>query len=169
MPLLKLFLDICLFRKGPQDAPASPALLKLALSAYFLVGLLLAILEAHWLEGILQVLLEAAMLLGFAWASLMAAGKTSRWLQTAIAMLGTDALVSSFAIPLDAVLLASPQAGLLHLLLLLLMLWHIAVVAHILRHALSQALAVGLGLSIAYVFFSVQVLILLFGPPTASG
>jgi len=167
MPLVRLFLDLCLFKKGPQDMPASMMLLKLALLAYFLVGMALTVLETDWLEGVLQVLLEGAMLFGFVWISLIAAEKTHRWLQTSIAMLGTDALISSFAIPLKIVLLADPQAGLIYLLLLLLMLWHIGVVAHILRHALSQTLAVGLGLSIVYVFFSLQVLILLFGTPSA--
>jgi len=169
MPLIRLFLDICLFRKGPQDVPASMMLLRFALAAYFLVGVALTVLEAPWLEGIAQVLLEAAMLLAFVWVSLLAAGKTSRWLQTLISMLGTDALISGVAIPLEALLLVNPQASVVHLILLLLMLWHLGVVAHILRHALSQTLAVGLGLAIVYVAFSVQVLVMLFGAPTASG
>ncbi len=169
MPLLRLFLDICLFRKGPQDAPASWMLLKWALAAYCGVGLALTALEGHWLEGTLQVILEGSMLLGFVWISLIVAGKTGRWLQTAIAMLGTDALISSFAIPLEAVLLAAPQIGILYVLMLLLMLWHMAVVAHILRHALSQTLAVGLGLSIVYVAFTWNLLVMLFGTPAASG
>jgi len=169
MPLIRLFLEICLFRKGPQDAPASTMLLRLVLVAYFLVGVVLTTLETPWLEAIAQVLLEGAMLLGFVWVSLLAAGKLGRWLQTLISMLGTDALISGIAIPLEAVLLANPQAGILRLLLLLLMLWHIAVLAHILRHALSQTLAVGLGLAFVYVAFSVQVLVMLFGAPEAVG
>jgi hypothetical protein len=169
MPLIRLFFDICLFRKGPQDAPASTMLLKLALLAYFLAGLVLTALEAPWLEGIAQVVLEGFMLFAFVGVSLLAAGKLNRWLQTVISLLGTDALITGFAIPLEGVLLAYPQAGLLHVLLLLLMLWHIGVLAHILRHALSQTLAVGLALAIVYVAFSVQVLVMLFGgPPTSS-
>ena len=168
MPLLRLFLDICLFRKGPQDAPASALLLKLALAAYVLAGLALAALETPFPEGLAQVALEALMLLGFVWVSLAVAGKTGRYLQTLIAMLGTDALISGLAVPLQIMLLLDPQAGLAQWLLLLLMLWHMAVVAHILRHALSQPLAVGLGLSIVYVAFSLHVLIMLFGAPAAS-
>lgn len=165
MLLIRLFLNICLFDKGPQDVPASPVLLKLALSAYFVIGMALTVMETPWLEAILLVLLEMAMLLAFIWVGLMAAAKMNRWLQTSIAMLGTDVLLSSIALPLKAVLLANPDIGILHLLLLLLMLWQIGVVAHILRHALSQTLAIGLALSIVYVLFSLQVLVLLFGPP----
>ncbi len=146
MPLIKVFMEICLFRKGPQDVPASTLLLRLALAAYFLVGLVLTSLENQWLEGILQIVVEGAMLLGFTWISVMMAGKRGRLMQTVSAMLGTDALLSSFAIPMQAVLLADPQYNIIYVILLLLMLWHIAVVAHILRHALSQTLAVGLRL-----------------------
>ncbi len=169
MILIKLFLDICLFRKGPQDAPASPMLLKWTLGAYFLVGLVLLGLETRWAEAVAQVLLEGAMLLAFVWVSLKSAGKMNRFLQTTIAMLGADALISSFAIPLVAVAMASPHAVVITLLLLMLMLWHVGVVAHILRHALSQTLAIGLGLAIVYVVFTYQVMILLFGSQELSG
>lgn len=162
MPLIRLFFDICLFRKGPQDAPASTILLKICLGAYVMVGMVLMILEARWQEAMLQVILEGAMLLGFIWISLKAAGKMNRFLQTTIAMTGADALISCFAIPLVVVVTANPQAYLVHLLLLMLILWHIAVVAHILRHALSQSLGIALGLAIVYVIFSYQVMVLLF-------
>ncbi len=169
MPLIKLFLDICLFRKGPQDTPASTMLLKWTLGAYFLVGFVLLGLETRWVEAVLQILLEGVMLLGFVWVSLKAAGKMNRFVQTTIAMLGTDALISSFAVPLIAVAMAYPQTAIITLLLLMLMLWHLGVVAHILRHALSQTLAIGLGLAIVYVVFTYQIMILLFGGPEVSG
>ena len=165
MPLIRLFLEICLLRKGPQDAPASQMLLGLAFAAYCLVGVAQAVLDEQWLEGILQIPLQATILLVFVWGSLKAAGKTNRMQQTLIALLGTDALISSFAIPLEGLFLADPQSALIHLLLLSLMLWHMAVVAHILRHALSQTLVVGLALSFVYTVFTLQVLIMLFGPP----
>lgn len=164
MPLLRLFLDICLLRKGPQDTPASWVLLKLMVAAYFLAGMAQVALSTGWLEGFLEILLQGAILLAFVYISLLAAGKLNRCLQTLNAMLGTDALLSGFAIPVQALLLIDPQAGLVHLLLLLLMLWHLLVIAHILRHALSQTFAVALGLSIVYFVFTLQLLVLLFGP-----
>lgn len=169
MPLIRLFLDICLFRKGPQDAPASQMLLWLVLAAYCLTGAAQALLEDQWLEGIVQIPLQASILLVFIWVSLKAAAKMNRMRQTLIAMFGTDALISGFAIPLEALFLADPQASPIHLLLLLLMLWHMAVVAHILRHALSQTLMVGLALSFVYTVFTLQALLMVFGPPAASG
>ncbi len=169
MPLIRLFLDICLLRKGPQDTPASSFLLGLAVMAYCLVGAVQAFFEEHWLEGLLQIPLQAAILWAFVWTSLKAAGKMNRMMQTLIAMLGTDALISSFTIPLEAFFLTNPQSAFVHMLLLLFMIWHMVVVAHILRHALSQTLAIGLGLSFIYTVFTLQVLIMLFGLPPSSG
>lgn len=169
MPLIRLFLDICLLRKGPQDTPSSQFLLGLALSAYCLVGATQAMLEEQWLEGLLQIPLQAAILYGFVWVGLKAAGKLNRLRQTLIAMLGTDALISSLSIPLAMIFLDDPQAAFVHMLLLLLMLWHMVVVAHIFRHSLSQSLTIGFALSFVYTLFTLQVLVMLFAPPMASG
>ncbi len=170
MPLIRLFLDICLLRKGPQDTPASQLLFWIALMAYVLVGAMQAVLVnvRQW-EGLIEIPLQAGILWGFAWISLMAAGKTNRLQQTLIALLGADALLSSFSIPLEWWLLVEPQEALANLSLLLLMLWHMLVIAHILRHSLSQTWVVGLGLSLVYIVFTVQVMVVLFGPPTTLG
>lgn len=168
MPLIKLFLAICLFRKGPQDIPLSAVLLKLSLTIYAVVGLILTGLETGLPEAALQVLLEMGMMLGFVWISLKAAGKLPRLTQTMTAMLGTDALISSLAIPLLALLKGEPPIPIAHLLLLSLTFWHIAVISHILRHALSQSLGLGIGLAIVYLVASYQIMMLLFGVPTPS-
>ncbi|MBS1214980.1 MAG: uncharacterized protein H6R26_3597 [Proteobacteria bacterium] len=166
MPLLKLFVDICLFRRGPQDVPASQVLFGLAGLAYFIVGIALLGLEGLWSDAILQVLVESLILLGFVWTNLKFIGFQARFLQTATAMLACDALISSFAIPLLSWMAISADAKGAYLLLLILMLWHLAVVAHILRNALSRPLGVGIGLAIVYVVASYQVMLLLFPPAT---
>jgi hypothetical protein len=164
MPLMKLFLDICLFRKGPQDAPYSKFLFNLSLGAFLLVDVILGLMQTDWLLVIPQALLETAMLLGFAWITLKSANKLSRLPQTYIALFGTDALISAIAIPLVAAAMIDPKLGIAQLLLLMLLLWHTGVIAHILRCALSQTLGIALGLAIVYVLFSYQVIIALFGP-----
>ena len=170
MPLIKLFLDICLFRKGPQDVPAYTVLFWFALLAFFLVGLIEAFFTGQWLEAMYKSLLEGTILLAFVWISLMVSGKPNRLLQTAIAALGTDAFISSFGIVLAVVSIfaSNPINPAIQLLFLALLLWHMAVVAHILRHALSQSLVIGVMLSIVYVAFTFQMIVLLFGPPTAT-
>jgi hypothetical protein len=170
MPLLRLFWDICQFRKGPQDVPASQALLQLNIAAYSVVSVLQALLDNDWLQGLLQVPLAAAILLAFVWVSLTAAGKPNRLLQTLIAMFATDALISSLALPVQVLLKINPDASLAHLAMLLLMLWHMGVIGHIFRHALSRSLTIGLALSFVYIVFTVQVMVMLFGGgPTPDG
>jgi len=168
MPLIKLFFDICLFKKGPQDLPASGLLLALTTAAYLLVGLILLGLETNWTDALVQVLAEAAMLVGFLFVTLKVAGLMPRFLKTTAAMLGTDALISCFAIPLLTWMMNAQGTQGVYLFLLLLMLWHLAVVAHILRHALSRPLAVGAGLAIVYVIATYQVMLLLFADGQSS-
>ncbi|WP_045223494.1 hypothetical protein [Methyloterricola oryzae] len=166
MPLIQLFIDICLFRRGPQDVPASQLLLGLAVLVYLTVGVVLLGLEGMSMEAVLQALVELLILLGFVWGNLKFLRLQKRFVQTAIAMLGADALISSLAIPPVAWMAYSAGARGAYLLLLLLMLWHLAVVAHILRHALSRPLGVGIGLAVVYVVASYQVMLTLF-PPAA--
>lgn len=168
MPLLRLFWDICQFRKGPQDAPASQTLLQLSVAAYFVVSLLQTLLENEWQDGLLQVPLQALILLAFVWVSLTAAGKPNRLLQTLTAMFATDALLSCFALPLQVLLQINPEASLVHLAMLLLMLWHMGVIGHILHHALSQSLAIGVALAFVYIVFTVQIVVMLFGGEPAA-
>ena len=47
MPIFRLFLAVCLFRKGPQDVPASGLLLGLLIGLNLLVSFLL-VLGAIW-------------------------------------------------------------------------------------------------------------------------
>jgi hypothetical protein len=165
MPILRLFLDICLLKKGPQDMPLSSLLWGLTFGGYVLVGITVLGLQSPLFDAVEQTFLEAGILLGFCWVTLQVAGLASRFTQTSLALLGSDAVISSFAIPLLLWLTGSEekQPG-AYLLLLLLMLWHLVVVAHILRHALSKPAAVGLGLAIVYLVASYQIMFLLFAP-----
>lgn len=166
MPLIRLFIEICLFRKGPQDIPPSMLLLWLTACTYLMVGFLLLGLEVDWLPAVVESLAELAMLLGFVWLLLALFKKTPRWQKTATAMLGSDVVISAPAIPLVGWTLAVPDAAGIHLILFGMMLWHVAVVAHILRHALSKPWTTGLLLAVAYVAGSYSVMMTLF-PPTA--
>lgn len=166
MALIRLFLEVCLFRKGPQDIPSSLLLFWLTAGAYLLVGFALLGLAVEWLAAIVESLAELALLLGFAWLLLALFRKTPRWRKTATAMLGCDVVISVPAIPLVGWTLAVPDAAGVHLLLFGMILWHIGVVAHIFRHALSKSWTTGLLLAIAYVAGGYSVMMMLF-PPSA--
>jgi hypothetical protein len=154
--LLQLFIDICLFRKGPQHLPASSLLLALAACFYLVTGWVLLGLESGWLNGAVQVAVAGGLLLAFVWTTLASCDKRHRLLQTLTALTGTDGLLTGIAIACYMLTPALPD--LRNISISLLTLWDLAVIAHILRHALSQNLAMGAGLTIIY-FFAVRYLL----------
>ncbi|NJD07410.1 MAG: hypothetical protein FIA97_13065 [Methylococcaceae bacterium] len=156
--LIRLFADICLFRKGPQHLPASSLLLALAGSFYLVTGWILLGLESGWLNGAIQVAVAGGLLLAFVRTTLASCDKRHRLLQTLTALTGTDGLLTGVAIACYALTSALPD--LRNIALTLLTLWDLAVIAHILRHALSQGLAMGVGLAAIY-FFAVRYLLTL--------
>jgi len=162
MPLIKLFLDICFFKRGPQDTPASNVLLGLAVLAYMIVGVVLLGLEGNWPGAAIEAVAEGLMLFGFLYLSLYLCKKLSRLRQTATALYACDALISAAAVPLLGWLVVTPEAKAVYILLTFLMLWHLAVVGHILRHALAIPFFFGVGLAFGYVVASYQVMMVLF-------
>ncbi|HYE34276.1 hypothetical protein [Methylocaldum sp.] len=162
MSLIKLFLDICFFKKGPQDTPASNFLLGLAVLAYMIVGIVLLGLEGNWAGALIEAVAEGLMLFGFLYMTLHLGKKIPRLLQTATALYACDALISAAAVPLLAWVLVTPEAKAVYILLTVLMLWHLAVVGHILRHALAIPFFFGVGLAFGYVVVSYQIMMVLF-------
>jgi hypothetical protein len=165
MPLIRLFLDISLFTKGPQDSPASTFLLWLVALGNLVVGIVLSVFDVDWTEALIQSAAGLLLLAGFLGGALYLTGKMPRFLQTATAAFGCDSLISAMAIPLLAWAQLMPEAAtVVGILLMLLMLWQIAVIGHILRHALSIPFLAGLGLTLAYTAMSYRIMMALFPP-----
>ena len=160
-----MFVDICLFKRGPQDVPASRLLFFLALLAYWAVGIALLSLENGWLEATVQAVTESLLLLAFCWVLLAAFRRLSRLLQTTTTLLATDALISLPGALLLSWWLARPEASELQFGLIVLTLWHLAVIARVLGLAVSRPFAYGGVLAIAYVGITYATMILIFGRP----
>ncbi|MDD1649776.1 MAG: hypothetical protein LUO80_05210 [Methylococcaceae bacterium] len=163
MPLVKRFVDICLFRNGPQDLPASRFLLGLVIVLNVLVSVFLAGLEADLPQAMLQSLLAPALLAIFLFGLLKFSKHSNRYTQTLTAGIGGDALITVLAIPLVLISLAIPDArAYMGLLLFALMLWEMAVIGHIIRHAMEIPYMAGLGLALAYTALSYRIMMALF-------
>ncbi len=157
--LLNLFLDICLFRKGPQDTPPSMALLKICLAAYGLTSLLALLIGTPALVALLQTLLDMALLSGLLYLALILYRHPRRFEQTLSALTGAGALISLLALPLLFWITQQPPGGdteLPALLLLALMAWSIAIMAHILRHAFNAPIWIGALYALGYTLLSWQ-------------
>jgi hypothetical protein len=91
---LKAFLDIVLWRRGPQDLPASRLLLWLTAAAYVAVSIVqLALLEEPAAAWIIFVLLDPVLLVAGVYLLLKLFGKSDRFLQVATAVLGTGVVL----------------------------------------------------------------------------
>ena len=159
--LLSLIFGICIFKKGPQDIPASHILIRLLIPVYAVISFLILILSTHWYSAILQVGVEIVLILGLCWAILLIANQTARYQQTVCALLATDALISFIALPSMATLMGQ-GAGLAYIAIILLMVWHWAVSGHIFSQALDRPIAFGLAVSFMYILTSYQVMATLF-------
>ncbi len=165
--LIKRLFDICLFKKGPQDVPyqASVNLRTLAMNA--LTSFLMLNMGNGLIRSLLQTVTGIVLEMAFGAICLFGFGKLARFWQTASALLGTDALISFLALPVMATLVLN-QGGIgVFLLMVGLIIWHWAVIGHIMRHALDQHLSFGLGIALLYLLASYEIMALLF-PEAAS-
>ncbi len=155
--LFDLFLDICLFRKGPQDVPASTALLKICLLIYALSGFVVLLLSTSASVAILQVLLDLLLLIGLLHLALLLRRHPRRFEQTLIALAGVGTLAGLLALPLMFWIVQQGANGdivLPSFLMLVLMCWSISIMAHILRHSLDIPIWAGGLCAVGYTFLS---------------
>jgi hypothetical protein len=159
--LFDLFLDICLFRKGPQDLPASAALLKLSLMLYALSGLTLFMIyidHPSLVAALLLTLLDIALLAVLSYAVLYVLGYLTRFTQTLTALTGVGVLLQVVDIPLavwirqEIAAQGAPEFPvIMHYMLVG---WSIAVMGYILQHAFSTSRMIGVLYAMAYVAIS---------------
>ena len=166
--LFTLFLEICAFKKGPQDVPAAKALLQLLAGLYLSISVLVLALNLDLTEAFLQATVETVLVLGFPWLLLNLAKKPGRYLQTVSALLGCDILISLCALPaLSSLSIQPTPLGLAAVIML--MIWNWLVTGHIFKHALSQPFLFGIGVALLYFLLSYQIIAMLFPAPVTPG
>ena len=160
--LLKINFEICLLKKGPQDIPYSPLLLKLLCLFYAVVRFLMLALHAETFNALLQIIVEIFLTLGFSWMILFVDGALNRFNQVSCALLGTDTLINFLALP-GVMTLETGRGGLLVFAVLLgFVAWQCTVIAHIINHALDQKLLFSFGLAILYLLASYGIITFIF-------
>ncbi len=86
---VRLYAEIAVFRRGPEDLPVSAVLLLLTIAAYLLVTLGLGSVMPVTAGNRIDLLaLNAAFLLACYWVVLRLAGRPERYLQTVTAIFG---------------------------------------------------------------------------------
>ncbi|HTV97178.1 MAG TPA: hypothetical protein VME42_14315 [Steroidobacteraceae bacterium] len=155
----KAFLDIALWRKSPEQLPASVLLLCLVAGAAALIEVIDALLPAAPAGEILtRVALAVALPLCFAWVVLAVARQRQRFLQTGTALLGVAVLAELVLYPLGLLLNSigfdHPASLPLGVLLLVGFIWYLLACANIWRAALDARFGLGAAISVGYILLS---------------
>lgn len=151
--LLQTFLDIALWRKGPQDLPASRFLATLVLLVYILASFIQVYLFKLPLRAaVLIIAVDVAMLAGWLWLVLAFFGRRQRFVQTVTALLGVGLLLTLVDIVVRALQLALGAGDLADLWLLLRFFVMALIMGRIFMHALDRGLFTGMALTVAIVY-----------------
>lgn len=160
--LLRIFWEICLLQKAPQDIPYSRGLFLLLLLIGFIIdnlNLNIALPNVMFTSVIVVVSLHTLFLLGSLSALLVVMGYRLRILQALTALIGTGVIISLFALPvLLIVSRVANDPGYFGLILLLLNIWSLLITAHILRHALSIGFLLAGLLAFGYFMLSIKII-----------
>ncbi len=172
--LLRLFAEIALLRRGPQDLPASQLLLAITVAGYVAVNLLFGSLlpqgSKSWLA---QLALDTVFTLLWYAVLLRTVKRSERYLQTMTAMFGFQMLLTPLWIASGWLLQHAMPAGggpatlqpgqwPALIIALVLVVWMVAVGAHILKAALEWSMPACVGLVILQIFAGQMLLLALF-------
>ncbi|HEY0686404.1 MAG TPA: hypothetical protein VGD45_28965 [Steroidobacter sp.] len=151
---LQSFLDIALWRKGPQDLPASTLLATLALIAYMATGFVrMRLFALDQSTALLFICVDVLMLGGWLWAVLAFFGRRQRFVQTITATLGVGLLVLLLDVTLRSAQLAlgwSDQVTMNWLMARFLI--TALVLGRIFMLALDRGLITGIALTVAIIY-----------------
>ncbi len=162
----KAFLDICLLRKGPQDLPKSTVLLVLCFFMYTLIDVLLTVQARPFVEALMVSFVDVGFLLLVTFLILKQHKHLERWHQTMTALFGTGVVLGIFIFPLVFGGIQNQYEAWLQqiivLLFLIMVIWNVAVLAHIVRHAISTSIGIAIMIAILYIWMSSLLITMLF-------
>ena len=163
LALVSHFYQLVIMQRAPQDFPASGFLLLLVAAVHLVTGFFGHLAASgEWLYALLRSLLGLALVLAGSALLLALFGRTRRWLQTAIALVGGEALIGIASLPFVVVVTQGISNIFLELSLLMFLVWQIAFVGHVWRHALQThmlvAVLLAVGLIVGYAWIEIQLL-----------
>jgi len=166
---LRIFMDIVLWRRGPQDLPTSALLLALTVAVYVTVSVVqLAMLGEDTATWIFFLLVDPLLLLGWVWLVLRIFGRTERFLQTATAVFGASAVLGLIVyLPMQfllSVLGKDAASSMAQVFALLLVVAFALVAGRILKLATETGMVTGIAMALTY-FLLVNYLVSLMGGP----
>ena len=167
-----LFLDIALLRRNPQDLPASPLLLRLSLLAVVISYVLALGSRYSIVESLARAVVDVAFLGMFVYGLLVWSQHRARFNQSFTALCGTGTILNLISWPVFG-LLGDGRSGdsfsTFGLLLMIgIVIWGIAITAHIFRQALNRDWSQAVAMSLLYMFCAYTIGALLFSENAAA-
>ncbi|MBI3563327.1 MAG: hypothetical protein HY080_16610 [Gammaproteobacteria bacterium] len=145
--LFKLFLQIILLRKGPQDVPYSRALLGGLLLAVLGLQLFVLLVQSkeqpavNISQQLAYIFMSALITYGGIYLILSLLHYAARAVQTITTIIGVELILALFGLTMLVMLsLAGFPAVIITVIRIVVVVWNLVVVAHIFRHAFSISL-----------------------------
>ncbi len=165
--LIRLFTQIALLRRGPQDLPASPLLLALTVAVYFaiqfVVNALLPPIDGSWVA---HLLLDVGFTLAWYFLLLKLLGRSERILQTTTAVFGFQAVLSPVLVVSGWLIRRFQQDTVwqfpVSLMGLGLLIWYIAANQHVVKAALEWSSLASVGLVVLQIVAGQLLVIAIF-------
>jgi hypothetical protein len=166
--------DLCQFRRGPEDMPHSPALLAVLIAASLLIDIASGSVIGVENDRVAHVLVSTTLILALAWVALAMRRLGHRYVQTASALVACSIAFSLLVLPL-AWLAGPPPAPpatpppmqtLLWTLMLGIVVWNLAVNAHIVRRAIEAPYGLAFAIVVAWAVADWALAHALFDAPT---
>jgi len=170
LDILRIFMDLLVFRAGPQDLPKSHFLLKITTIFYYLAGVFIALLDFPFSDAGLISFLDTVLLMGMISLALWVRDLTNRIPQTLSATLGSLGLLTCFSFPVIAwyatfiPIVESENNFFPSFVILIWLAWSLAILTHILRNALDINQFIAATFSIIYLISSFSLTVILFFP-----
>lgn len=144
LALLRLWWDICRFKRDPADVPYSPTLLVVVAACQWALAYAAWTHTKNWQYGLVAATIYVGTLLLLPYLVLLAAHKTARYVQMQAALLGTSLLLNLVAalLILSSAFLAQAIPFLQYLVLfviILMVIWAVAVQGKIYQSALEKS------------------------------
>lgn len=160
--LCRLFIDICLFKKGPSQVPNSAALLRIVFFLYFVAGTLLLSQTVEFSEAMAQAFMETLLVGFFMYLLVSFFAVKNRFNQSVTALYGSGFLMTTMSLPFVLMMgdLTDNEAstGWLGLSVFMIVFWSFIVMAHIIRETIEKTFSVSLLLTFCYLYLSYQVI-----------
>lgn len=160
--LLRVWIDLCLSRRGPESLPDSPLLLALFACLDLVLSLGAAVPRDHVVVAGLEALMSLALLSALIGGLLLAFGFPQRIRQTLMAAYAIDAGVTLIALPLVWLTAANLFEG-GSLLIVGAVLWGTFVLGQALGSAIGRGRFFGILAALAINYVSVTLMSQLFG------